>query len=366
MKLDREYFLSHPPIDFQFVQNSKDFLVEEKSLYDWTGEGEHAILKIRKKGISTWEMVSIVAKVLGMNKRDIGYAGLKDKNALTIQHISLPKKYLENVEKLNEERSLSVLETNFHKNKIKLGHLKGNRFFIRLKKVTPTSAKRLEIAIKEIAKSGIPNFFGFQRFGVEGDNFKLGKEIIDGKSGIRDRNKKRLFVNSYQSMLFNNWLSERIRLSRLVENFSGKELEIALQSVGFDFDNLEILKNQEQPFKILIGDVMMHYPHGKAFTVTEENFAETLERFQNRDIVPSGILFGKKAMRSEADALKIEEKFSEEIKIADGERRYSWIFPEEIETNYREKDFWFEINFYLPKGSYATTFLEELSKTPLV
>jgi tRNA pseudouridine13 synthase len=365
LKLDRDYFLSHPPIDFQFAQNSKDFLVEERQLYDWTGEGEHAILKIRKKGISTWEMITIVSKVLGMNKRDIGYAGLKDKNALTVQYISLPKRYLSNVEKLNDERSLSVLETTFHKNKIKLGHLKGNRFFVRLKKVNPTSAKRLEIALKEVVNYGIPNFFGYQRFGVEGDNFKLGKEIIDGKSNIRDRNKKRLFVNSYQSMLFNNWLSERIRLSRIVEKFSETELPLALESANFKIDDLEVLKNQEQPFKILLGDVMMHYPHGKAFTVTKENLSETLERFQTRDVVPSGVLAGKKAMRCENDCLKFEERFWEDIKVADGERRYSWIFPEEIESNYREKDFWFEMNFYLPKGSYATSLLEELAKRPI-
>jgi tRNA pseudouridine13 synthase len=362
MKLDRDYFFTHSPIDFTFAQNSKDFVVEEIPLYEWSGEGEHLVLKVRKKNLSTWELLSILSKKMGISRRDIGYAGLKDKNAMTIQYLSIPRKYESKLSFLSDEPKISILETYFHKNKIKIGHLRGNRFFIRLKKVNPTSAEKIDSVLKKISLLGIPNFFGFQRFGIERNNYNLGKEIIDGVSKVRDREKKRLFVNAYQSLLFNNWLSERIRLSRIFENFSGKELEEALKIGNFEIGNIEQISEQEHPFKLLSGDIMMHYPHGRAFETDDENLLESSKRFSERDISPSGLLSGKRVMRSEKDAKSIEDRFAEEIKIADGSRRYSWVFPLNIEGNYREKDFWFELNFYLPKGSYATTLLEEIGK----
>jgi tRNA pseudouridine13 synthase len=360
LKLEREYFLNHSPIDFVFAQNSKDFTVSEVPLYEFTGEGEHLVLQVRKRNLTTWEMINIISKQYNINSRDIGYAGLKDRNAMTIQYISLPKKYEENLKDF-EEQNIKILDRTYHKNKIKIGHLKGNKFFVRLKKVTPTDATRIKSVVKQLKKYGIPNFFGYQRFGNEGDNYLIGKEILEGKSKIRDRNKKRLFINAYQSYLFNNWLSQRIRINRLIDSFSGDELKEALKVTELEFSDVEYLKKQEHPFKLFKGDVMLHYPFGRAFTSSEESISEDIERFSSRDISPSGLLSGKRAMRATEDAEKIEAGFTEEIKAQDGERRYAWIFPEEIEVKYRESDFWFELNFYLPKGSYATTMIEEIA-----
>lgn len=239
----RDYFLTHSPIEFRFAQNSKDFVVDEVPLYEWSGEGEHLILKVRKRELTTWEMVKIIAKLVGADSRDIGYAGLKDRNGMTMQYISLPRKFEDKLENF-DERNIKILEKHYHNNKIKLGHLKGNRFFIRLKKVNPTSAVKISEALKKIEEFGMPNFFGYQRFGVNGDNYLVGKEIIDGKSNIRDRNKKRLFVNSYQSYLFNQWLSERIKFSRVVESFSKNELPTALENLGIELQYPELLQNQ--------------------------------------------------------------------------------------------------------------------------
>lgn len=362
METKREYFLSHSPIDFQFAQNSKDFVVDEIPLYEWSGEGEHLILKLRKRNITTWEMVGIIAKIAGIERREIGYAGLKDKNAMTMQYISLPKKYESKFDDFNE-KSISILERHYHSNKLKLGHLKGNKFFIRLKKVNPTSASMIDGAIEQIKEFGIPNFFGFQRFGSNGDNYKVGKDIIDGKSKMRDKTKKRLFINAYQSNLFNGWLSERIKLSRVVNEFNEDELPAVFKSLDIDLEFPEVLKAQKHPFKLLLGDILLHYPFGKGFPLIKDEFQDGIERFASRDVVPSGLLIGKRAKRVESDALIYEKKFiEEEISVVDGERRYAWIFPENLEGKYRESDFWFELNFFLPKGSYATTLLEEIAK----
>ena len=260
---------------------------------------------------------------------------------------------------------------------IRLGHLKGNRFFIRLKKVNPTSASMISGAVEKIKEFGMPNFFGYQRFGSDGDNFEVGKKIVEDGLEIRDQSKKRLFVNAYQSHLFNEWLSERIKLSRLIEGFSIKELPKVFETLSLKFEHYEILKSQTHPFKLLIGDVMMHYPHGRAFILKNEtdetekvpkesNFNIELARFYKRDIVPSGILVGSRAMRSEKDASIYESplwSFGEKL---DGERRYAWIFPEDLSGKYREEEFWFELNFFLPRGSYATTLLEEIAKREII
>ena len=364
MKLERDYFLNHSPIDFVFAQNSKDFTVSEVPLYEFTGEGEHLVLQVRKRNLTTWEMIKIISQGYNIDSREIGYAGLKDKNAMTIQYISLPKKYEENLKDFDEQ-NIKILSRTYHKNKIKIGHLKGNKFFVRLKKVNPTDANRIKSVVKQLKKYGIPNYFGYQRFGNDGDNFVIGKDIIDGKSKIRDRNKKRLFVNAYQSLLFNNWLSQRIRVSRVIDSFEGDELKEALKVVDLEFSDIEYLKKQEHPFKLFRGDIMLHYPFGRAFTLTEETFSEDLERFDNRGVSPSGLLSGKRAKSATDDADLIESKFREEIKAQDGERRYAWVFPEEMEVKYRDSDFWFELNFYLPKGSYATTLLEEIAGKPI-
>ena len=87
------YYLTHSPINFFFKHSARDFVVDEIPLYEFSGEGEHLVLKVRKKGLATWEVVSKVANFLGINAREIGYAGLKDKHAMTTQYISIHKRF---------------------------------------------------------------------------------------------------------------------------------------------------------------------------------------------------------------------------------------------------------------------------------
>ncbi len=102
-------YLNHSKIDVIFKQNKDDFVVTEVPLYDFSGEGEHLILKIRKKDLSTWDAVEIIANYLGCKTRDIGYAGLKDKNAMTIQSISIHKQYEKKLDKF-EHPNIKILE----------------------------------------------------------------------------------------------------------------------------------------------------------------------------------------------------------------------------------------------------------------
>lgn len=353
--MERQYYLPHSEIDFYFRQSPRDFVVDEIPLYPFSGEGEHLVLHVRKKNLSTWQMIDIFSNHLGIKGRDIGYGGLKDKNAQTKQYISLPKKYESLLEQFEHE-SIKILEKQYHNNKIRIGHLKGNRFFIRLKKVNPTAAKKITEVLKMIKQYGMPNYFGFQRFGADGENYKKGEAILNGT--LKEKNKKlhQFYINSYQSYLFNAWLSRRIEISKLIEGFDVGELTKVLD---FPKEELQAMKKQPHPFKLIHGDVMMHYPYGRLFHYESD---EEIERFNKRDISISGLLSGKRATRAIGLSESVEKTYDTITNGIDGARRYAWIFPEAIEGEYKENEAWYELHFTLPKGCYATVLIEEIAK----
>lgn len=346
-------YLNHSKIDVLFKQNKDDFVVTEIPLYEFSNEGEHVIIKFRKKDLTTWGAIQIFSRFLGCQGRDIGYAGLKDKNAMTIQYISIPKKYEKAIEKFSHE-NIKILEKTKHNNKIKIGHLKGNKFFIRLKRVKAFDAKKIEEVISKISIYGMANYFGFQRFGIGANNYKKGEALIKGELKEKNRRLKQMYINSYQSYLFNQWLSKRIEISKLIETFEAKEIYKKLQ---LPLSEIKTMKKQKHPFKILTGDLMSHYPFGKIFYA--QNLEEEAQKFLRKDRVATGLLCGNRVKKAKALASNIEQAY-DFFTNEDGIRRFSWVFPSEIETNYKEDKNFMELQFTLPKGSYATEFIAEL------
>ena len=357
--MDRFYSLEHSSIDFHFKQSPRDFVVEEIPLYEFSGEGEHLVLFVRKKNLSTSEMVGIIARYLGIKNREIGYAGLKDKHAMTKQYISLHKKYEEAMQDFSHD-SIKIISQTYHNNKIRIGHLKANRFYIKLKKVNPTNAKKIDEALKNISDDGMPNFFGYQRFGNDGDNHILGEKLAKGEARERNPRVKKLLINAYQSHLFNLWLSRRLEINSLVRSFASSEIEALLNMPNHE---VEKLKKQKHPFKLIEGDIMEHYPHGRLFEF--EGSEHDFERFNTRDISITGLLCGKKVKTAFGMAREIEKDFDDEIN-ADGARRYAWIYPTDIEGRFNQQEAQYEMNFTLPKGSYATVLIEEIAKRKLI
>ncbi|MFA7084542.1 MAG: tRNA pseudouridine(13) synthase TruD [Arcobacteraceae bacterium] len=351
--MTKQYYLNHSKLDVVFKQSKDDFVVTEIPLYEFSGEGEHLIVKFRKKDLTTWDAQQIFSEQVGCKAKDIGYAGLKDKNAMTVQTFSLPRSCEERLAKFHHD-NIKILETTYHNNKIRIGHLKGNSFFIRLKRVNRVDARIIEGILGQMVTFGIPNYFGFQRFGIDGDNYKKGELITQGKLHERSRKLKQMYVNAYQSHLFNMWLSKRIEISKLIAAFEPKEI---YEKLELPLDIVKQMKKQAHPFKLLPGDLMSHYPFGKIFHVEDLN--EESKKFHERDRVPTGILAGKKIKVSVDLAYEIEKEF--DIKISeDGARRFAWIFPQDIESNYKDEKNWMELSFTLPKGSYATELISEL------
>ncbi|WP_104749618.1 tRNA pseudouridine(13) synthase TruD [Helicobacter cynogastricus] len=345
----RFFASSHAPIDFYFKKCARDFSVCEEPLYPFSGTGHHTILKVRKKDQSTWEMLSLFSQISGCKMADFGYAGLKDKQAISVQYISLPKIYTPALEKhapTLHDHGIKILEINAHSHKIRLGHLKGNHFFMRLKKLKPLDVRKIEQVLDFLRVYGFPNYFGAQRFGKSGDNFK--------QSAPRSKKLNAFFLSSYQSHLFNHWLSARMRLNALLNHFSPKEL---CAEFPLGLDTLKAIKDQEHYFKLLEGDILCHYPFGKYF-VHEDPLNCT--RLLTQEIAPTGLLSGQKVAHAQKSAWSLECPYAHPLK-AQGDRRYALVFPSEVRFSYISQEAQGKLEFFLPKGAYATIFLEEIA-----
>ncbi len=332
--------------------------MDEVPLYEFSGSGEHLVMRIRKKDLTTWQLVQKISEATGCKVRDIGYAGLKDKDGLTTQYISIHKRYENAIKNLSDEK-IKILSATYHNNKIRVGHLKGNNFFIRLKKVKSFEAQKLTNVLNSIEKMGMPNYFGYQRFGIDKDNYKIGKEILLGKKSVKSRKKRDFFISAYQSHLFNLWLSKRVEMSKLFDAFDEKELA---KLFIYPKELIKALKKQKHFLKIFIGDILHHYPYGKAFECLE--LKDEIGRFEKKEITLTGLLPGFRVKRATNEAGKIEDEFYSEcdsfLDKMQGSRRFAWIFPDILTKEYREDNGWYEFSFFLPKGSYATVLLEEL------
>jgi tRNA pseudouridine13 synthase len=334
--MDLPYITNEPGIGGKLRQKPEHFRVEEIPVYLPTGEGSHLYINITKTLLSTKEALEKISLALQIPAYEIGVAGLKDKYAVTTQTISIN---LEGKKLTNEEISEKIQKTGIkinwmklHTNKLKPGHLLGNKFEIII-----SEAKDIKTAEKTasiLRKTGIPNFYGEQRFGVEKNNAEKGLAILKGELNVQDRWLKRLLLSSYQSYLFNLYLSERIKLG--------------------NFD------------KLILGDICKKSDTGGLFSV--ENLENEQKRFDVGEISFTGPMFGKKLWFAESESGEFEKQIlkesglsEEEInRLGEGLRRAGRIFLKDLSIEKTEEGI--KICFALPKGSFATIVLREFMK----
>jgi tRNA pseudouridine13 synthase len=356
----KHYAYDHTPLHFDFKQTVERFFVEEIPLYGYSGTGNYLILKIQKTDMSTWKLITVLAKATGLQERDIGYAGLKDKNATTIQYISLPKMYERELNKNLTTEKIEILERGYNKAPIKIGHLKGNTFSIVLHDINEKDAKFFNTTAKKMQKDGIPNYYGYQRFGEDSRSYLQGKEIAHSGKRLKG-SKEKLLVSAYQSYLYNRWLGSRVKLSSVINS---NNVETAAKKLEYPLELVKVLATQPQFFKLFIGDVITPYPYGKSNYVKDMN--QSSQAFNKKNISPTGLLCGANVDRAKSDAYYLEEEFDDtELTSLKGDRRFAWIWPKDVETTYNSDTKKLTVEFYLPKGSYATTFLEEIGKFSL-
>jgi len=312
MNKQRTFIQSHPTIPFRFTQNKFDFIVTELALNEFSNKGSYLILKIQKTFMTTWDLLSTIAKKLDIPEHLIGYAGLKDKHATTTQYISIPL-IKGNINKLLDSKQITVLDVKRHNSKLNIGDLKGNNFKITLKDVEEENLTNIYQVLSKIQKHGVPNYFGYQRFGEDYD-FNKAKDVVYGEEIIRNKKVEHLLISAYQSYFFNSWLNNRVE--------SSKEKNL---------NKLEILE----------GDLF----------------------FDKERKIVTGLLPGRKVKRSSLEAREVEIQFDDEFVQAKGYRRAAWIKPSNIKNKYDKEKSELVLEFDLPKGSYATVVIENIANT---
>ena len=326
--IKRFYPKNDKTLNFKFIQNEEDFIVEEQPIR-FSQSGSFLVLKICKTNCDTWELIDRLAKFLNVFSNEIGYAGLKDKRATTTQYITIPKKYAKEI-KLFKNKKIEILDTFLHNEKLNIGDLEGNRFKINLYNVETTDMNHIQKIIKIISRDGMPNYFGYQRFGKEViDNLEKAKSVVYGEEIVKDKKLSKMLISAYQSSFFNAWLVERLTLSK-------------------------------DEFVLLNGDVFMDLEKNKIFT-PKAITSNILNDFKNSKIVPTGLLPGRKVFKAMGDALKIEEKYDDIYIQEKGYRREAIIFPKDISCKYDASKKICSLDFILPKGSYATVLVEFLA-----
>ncbi len=326
--IKREFFQKHEVIKFKFFQNENDFIVEELPI-KFTGRGNFIVAKIKKKNLGTWDLLDKLSRSLRVYENELGYAGLKDKNATTTQYISIPRKYAKDLKKFRHAK-IEIQETFLHSSKLNIGDLEGNIFEINLHEVNQEDVRKMEKILKEICKIGMPNYFGFQRFGHEGEkNLEKARKYIYEDLIIKDRKIAKMLVSAYQSDFFNKWLVHRLNKSN-------------------------------ESFKIFDGDVFREYSKNNFFTPKNLN-EKILKDFENKKIVSTGLLPGRYAFRSISKAREIEEKYDDIYIQEKGYRRDALVYPKNIAIKYNKETKKCKLKFSLPKGSYATVLIENIA-----
>jgi tRNA pseudouridine13 synthase len=315
-----------------------DFFVEELPLYEPSGAGEHLVLTVEKRGRSTPEVVKALAQALGARERDVGTAGLKDKRAVTVQRISIASKLPPEEALKLEGPGFRVLAAARHGNKLRPGHLVGNRFRLVVRGVVPDALARAEAVCGRLRSVGAANLFGPQRFGRYGDNAALGRSILLREKQVRDRFLRRMALSALQSELFNRCLAARI---------------------------------QDGLFATAIpGDVLKKRATGGLF-VCEDATADA-PRVVSGEVDPAGPLPGHSLFAARGEALRREQAVLAEAQVdpewfaagggeMEGARRPYRIPVSELRVESAGADA-VALTFALPRGSYAVSVLREVTK----
>ncbi|HAT8938223.1 TPA: tRNA pseudouridine(13) synthase TruD [Legionella pneumophila subsp. pneumophila] len=312
----------------------EDFQVNELFEGQFSGEGEHIVLKIEKKGLTTEQVIKSLARLINKPIKLISYAGLKDKQALTTQWLSIhaPGEVIEGIETL-EAPGWKILECTRHNKKLRPGFLSGNHFTITLRNVSDESD--LIHRIEQIKFKGVPNYFGEQRFGRDGGNLIKAEEILVQGRKVKDRFLKGMYFSAARSWLYNLILSRRVKESSW---------------------NLPLL-----------GDVIQLVGSNSIFVNDKSLDEQLLQRIGEKDVSPASPLPGRSKNLVKGTALQIiNEVYAEWSAWLDGLEKNgleeAWraniLYAEQIE--YRINQGTVELSFVLPAGAYATVVLREL------
>ena len=351
LQLDLPYITKQfPGIGGQLRATPDHFLVEELALYTPQGDGQHLYVNLTKVGLTTSEVQEQLARLFGLRTSDVSFAGMKDKLARTTQTFSLNVGHqppaavaeflAESMQRIRGHLAVEVHWADMHRNKLRLGHLLGNRFVITITNLACSldeASARAQAIVQEMARAGVPNFFGPQRFGTSGSNVRQGMEMLLGTRTKSARWLRRLLGSAYQSYLCNRYLARRVEIGA--------------------FSHL------------LAGDVAKKHATGGMFSVVD--VAVEQPRYEAQEISFTAPMFGPKMWAATDAAAELEAEILAETPVTmahfeaarmEGTRRLGRLLLPDCTVEKNETLQGLTISFSLPKGAFATTILRELMK----
>ena len=330
--MDLAYLQKTPPKQTALLKaECADFVVKEQLGYDMSGDGEFVVVKVRKTDCNTLFVGEQLAKFAGISARNMSYAGLKDRKAVTEQWFSLqmPGQPTPDFSQFSLE-GVEILDVTRHQRKIRIGSLQGNHFEILLRNTEETD--ELKERLDFLAKNGFPNYFTEQRFGRDGNNLTQALRWANGEIKVKDRNKRSFYLSDARSEMFNLIVSKRM------------ELDLAQQ--------------------ILVGDVLQLNGSHSWFVVDEsEDLAQLQQRLAQQDVLLTAPLIGEE----EKSAVDFEhEIFAQHQALFDlmrqermkAARRPILMHPQYFQWQFEPNGL--RLQFALPAGSYATALIREL------
>ena len=394
-----------PPLGGLIKVRASDFLVDELSLYEPSGEGEHLFLGIQKQDMSHDEMLKVIGDHFQVDPSTIGSAGQKDRRAVTRQTLSVNLPRAESAVELRHDR-LAVLWSKRHGNKLRTGHLLGNRFVIRVREVDPLKAPVVFTHLRRLLRAGVPNSFGPQRFGTRLNNHRLGRLVLEENwtallnelictppplstfpehqrtaRALCDAGK---FSESVSQWGAGDWTERKMALaqsrgwtaSRSVKSLGGAALRFwvnALQSAIFN-RVLDHRLDSDTLHTLGAGDIAYRHAGGACFVVDDSESADQLAaRAAAFEISPTGPLFGSRMLASTGATARVEreaatafgvtpELFAESSHPPSGERRPLRIQLANASLDSGTDEFggYIRVAFDLPAGAFATAVLVEL------
>ena len=316
--------------------SAADFQVTEDLGITPTGTGEHVFLKVRKSNLNTSEVASHIARVAGVRPRDVSYAGLKDRVAVTTQTFSvhLPGTAEPDWGELEGE-NLQVLDATRHHRKLRRGALRGNAFLLRVRQFSGDTSL-LQERLQQITEAGVPNYFGAQRFGRGGGNLQRAQALFEGKIRKVRRDKRSIWLSAARSWLFNKVLARRV----LEDNWN----------------------------QVLPGDVMQ-VAGGRGQFLAENEDATLIDRLKRQEVHVTGPLYGRpgRSLQPHAQAGELEQSVLSasagwlhglERFGLEADRRALGLRVEDLQWQLRENVL--ELRFFLDRGAYATVVAREL------
>jgi len=391
-----------PGVGGRIKRYDEDFLVEELPLYAPCGNGTHTYFVIEKRGLTTLAAAKLVARTLGRAPRDIGYAGLKDAHAVTRQTFSVEHVEPARVQGLDLAR-LRVLSVDRHTNKLKLGHLAGNRFAIKMRDAVEGVLPAARAIVDFLATRGVPNYFGPQRFGARGDNALVGLAVLHGDFADamaqllgrpapvdcgEVRRARQLFDQGRWDEAATAWptaFGEQARICRALAK-AGGDLPSGWRAVDHTLRKLYLSAVQSELFNRVVarrmatmhrlepGDLAWKHRNGAVFLV--EDPAREQPRCDSLEISPTGPLFGRRMTDPAGRPAQIEAEILASSGVdlhtltrGEGRRLQGARRPLRVpvsspmvEGGTDERGPFLRLTFDLPPGAYATSLLREVCK----